>query len=42
MIVIPDYKKVAQTDYKVVTIRFYGRNGYSDIELSRDHKLIES
>ena len=33
-------KKIAQADYHNVTVRFYGKNGYRDIELTREHNLI--
>ncbi|KAF7764682.1 hypothetical protein PCIT_b0728 [Pseudoalteromonas citrea] len=33
-------KKIAQANYESVTIRFYGKNGYTDKELPRKHELI--
>ena len=33
-------KKIAEANYESVTIRFYGKNGYTDKELPREHDLI--
>lgn len=33
-------EKIAGAEYKNVTIRFYGKNGYKDAPLPRSHKLI--
>lgn len=33
-------EKIASAEYKNVTIRFYGKNGYKDTPLPRAHKLI--
>ncbi len=33
-------QRIAEADYKTVTIRFYGKNGYKDVELPREHNLI--
>ena len=33
-------QKIAEANYKTVTIRFYGKNGYTDKELPREHDLI--
>lgn len=32
--------KIAEAPYEAVTIRFYGKNGYTDSTLPRQHKLI--
>ena len=33
-------KRIAEANYKSVTIRFYGKGGYTDKELPRKHNLI--
>lgn len=33
-------KRIAEADYHNVTVRFYGKNGYRDVELSREHNLL--
>jgi|GEM_PF-1130004 len=40
IISVAQAEKIANADYKNVTIRFYGKNGYVDATLPRDHKLI--
>ncbi|WP_298636670.1 hypothetical protein [uncultured Umboniibacter sp.] len=40
VISIEDAEKIANANYESVTIRFYGKNGYQDVELPREHKLI--
>ena len=34
-------QKIAEANYETVTIRFYGKNGYTDKELPREHDLIK-
>lgn len=40
VISIEQAEKIASLEYKNVTIRFYGKNGYKDAPLPRAHKLI--
>lgn len=32
--------KIAEANYEKVTIRFYGKSGFTDLELPREHKLM--
>lgn len=41
VISIEDAEKIAKASYETVTIRFYGKNGYKDAELPREHNLID-
>lgn len=40
LINIESAQKIAAAKYETVTIRFYGKNGYIDKELPREHNLI--
>ncbi|MGR5238637.1 hypothetical protein [Vibrio alfacsensis] len=40
VISLEEAEKIAKANYETVTIRFYGKNGYKDVELPREHNLI--
>lgn len=40
VISISDAEKISNASYEMVTIRFYGKNGYIDVVLPREHDLI--